>query len=394
MPMRIKRIDALPVALPFRLAFGHHLKTRSRSLNLVVKVTLDDGTVGWGEGVPRDYVTGEDITSARSAVESQFAPRFAGRDLNDRQEVLSALTGEFNDLGLETRSQGAAYCALEIAILDAYARSFKQSLYEWFGPTHAEKVRYGAVIPFGSRRTFLAILSFYKLYGFKTVKLKVGRDIDEAVFRLRAIRKVMGEDAVIRVDANCAWNVLDTLRAADAFRPFRVVSYEQPLKGDDMEAMSRVTNAIPEDVIADESLATIKQAAELIDSKACDAFNLRLSKVGGILAARRMAKMAREAGIKCHLGAQVGESAIITAAGRLFALTSGPFENYEGSNNLFLLKHDLSIQNLTVAPGGVGSRLHGSGLGVNVNASAVKSLSALKAQELHAETALKVQLGS
>jgi muconate cycloisomerase len=104
-------------------------------------------------------------------------------------------------------------------------------------------------------------------------------------------------------------------------------------------------------------------------------FNIRVSKCGGPLAALEIVQIAREAGLRCQLGAQVGESGILTAAGRLVALLADPaFRHHEGADNLFLLRHDITIENLTARPGGRGDMPDGPGLGLRVDQERLRAL--------------------
>src|SRR5437763_3057703 len=111
--MNIDAIDAFTINLPFRFAFKHSLAERSSSTNLFVRVTLNDGTVGYGESIPRDYVTGETIDGAREDVTKRFAPQFIGADVSDPSAIVSMLKEKFRELGLESEQRGAAWCALE-----------------------------------------------------------------------------------------------------------------------------------------------------------------------------------------------------------------------------------------------------------------------------------------
>lgn len=373
--MKISAIDALPVRLPFRFSFGHSLASRSFSENLVVRVRLTNGTVGYGEGIPRHYVTGEEIDGASSVVESEYAPRFLHLDVSDRQAVLAALDGSFEELNLRCKARGASWCALELAVIDAVARAHGISVADWLGPARAAGLYYGAVVPFCGPKALTAILSFYRLYGFRTVKLKVGRELDQDLKRLQLARTILGRGVTLRVDANCAWSADQTLEAAERMRPLGVVSIEQPLPAHDLDGLARVTASIPEEVVVDESLCTLAEAENLIAARACTAFNIRISKVGGIIASRRMAQLARQAGLAVHLGAQVGESGILSAAARVLGLIEEPMANYEGSDNAFLLKKDLTRQELTVGWQGYGRLLPGIGFGFNVREDRLAELS-------------------
>ena len=147
------------------------------------------------------------------------------------QQVVSALQLEWAKLQLDSRPQGASWCAFELALLDAAGKCAGKSVSELIGggPPDTGAIRYGAVIPFGGKKALLAMLWFYKLYGFQTVKIKVGRDLDLDLYRLRLARAVLGPNVTLRVDANCAWSLDETLHAAEQMRPFGVQSYEQPV---------------------------------------------------------------------------------------------------------------------------------------------------------------------
>jgi muconate cycloisomerase len=353
--MKIKAIEAFSVNLPFRFAFGHSLAVRHDSTNLIVRVTLDDGTQGYGEAVPRDYVTGEDWQTAERNVECHYASRFVGLDVSAPEHVVSVLEQTFLELGLDHKPQGASWCALELAIIDAVARAHCLHVANWFGPIVTPAIRYGGVVPFGGRKVQAAMLLAYKLFGFQTVKIKVGKTLEEDTAKVALARRIMGNEAILRVDANCAWDLDQTLRAASAFRPYRVASYEQPVPPDRLDWLQKITAALEEQVVVDESLCTIEQAQMLAAERICSAFNIRISKVGGMLAAQKMVAIAEQHGIKCHLGAQVGESGILSAAARAFAMCNQRFENYEGSMNAVLLKHDITAENLNAGYGGVGT---------------------------------------
>lgn len=368
--MKIRSIETFRITLPFRFSFGHSLASRSESTNLIVKVTLSNGAIGFGEGIPRDYVTGEDIENAEANVLSTYAPLFLSGEIGTPRELVSKLRQSFTDLGLREKPCGASWCAFELAMLDAFCKNWNATPDQVLGPIKNSVITYGGVVPFGGKRALGALLLFYKLYGFRTIKLKVGKDLDLDLEKLKTCRAIMGDQAIIRVDANCAWDVNSASRAIEAFRPYKVASYEQPLPADDWEGLQKLTANFTEDIMVDESLCTLSQAEELARNKICSAFNIRISKAGGILPAMEMLKIANKFGLRVQMGAQVGETGILTAAGRYFACLSEPLINYEGAANSFLLKRDLTNENLTARPGGTGDlkfSRNKPGLGITIN---------------------------
>jgi muconate cycloisomerase len=166
------------------------------------------------------------------------------------------------------------------------------------------------------------------------------------------------------------------LALAERLRPFGIESYEQPVGAGDLDGLARLSAELPEDVVVDESLCSLADARKLIAARACSVLNVRVSKCGGPLAALEMVDLAHRAGLVCQLGAQVGESGILTAAGRLVAVVAQPgFRHHEGADNRFLLRQDLTQEDLTVRPGGRGDALTAPGLGFRVRRDTLHQLS-------------------
>jgi len=394
--MKINQIKAFAIKLPFRFSFGHSLASRNSSLNVIVRVEIEDDNgrrfVGHGESVPRDYVTGETTEGALKVINEDYAPRLVSLSFNSPLDAMAQLEDIFNSLQLTEKPRGASWCAVELAVLDAVARANGLSVAQILSMQDAVRLSqaggyqntasissyatYGGVLPFSgtSKLPLLGMLVFFKFYGFTTVKVKVGRDLESDLERLKLARQVMGEECILRVDANCAWTVDETLYFAEKMRDYNVASIEQPVPAEDIAGMQRLTRDLPETIVADESLLTLKDARTLIEVRGCNAFNIRLSKAGGLIAASRMVDMARAAGVGCLLGAQVGESAILSAAGRAFACVKGPLDNCEGSFNRFLLKSDLSIEDTTMKRGGRAFLPEGSGLGIRIDENKLRRL--------------------
>jgi L-alanine-DL-glutamate epimerase-like enolase superfamily enzyme len=363
---RIARIDVLTARLPFRFSFGHALAERRESTNVYVRLTLDDGSVGYGEGVPREYVTGETVESALAALCEQQAPALLGRSIDEPEDVPAAIDAAApGSTGPELTN--AARCALELALLDACGKRFGRSVADWLAPDPAATVRYDAVIPFSSPKKLVAIALAVRALGIRQVKIKVGDDLERELGSLRLLRRLLGSGADLRVDANCAWATADeALAAIAAMRRYGISAVEQPLPPGDLEALARVTAETRETIIVDESLRTPGDAAALVEARACDAFNIRVSKCAGLLTSMQIAQIGIEAGIDLVVGAQVGESGILSAAGRHFAASIVP-RYVEGSGGSLLLKEDLTVERVLPGFRGRARRFTGPGLGVHVD---------------------------
>jgi L-Ala-D/L-Glu epimerase len=356
----VARIDVLTAELPFRFSFGHARAARRSSTNVYVRMHLDDGTVGYGEGVPREYVTGETVETAVDALAEHLGPALAGHEIRDPDAVPTV----FDDaLGPAAASAGptvdlAARCALELAFLDACGRHFGCSVRAWLAPAADGALRYDAVIPFFGPGTLAAIALAVKAAHIDKVKIKVGTDLDADLRALRLLRRVLGADADVRVDANAAWTADQALAAIEQMRRYRISAVEQPVAATDIDGLVRLTAATPEKIIVDESLALARAGA-------CDAFNIRVSKCGGLLRSRRIAQIAAEHELACVVGAQVGESGLLSAAGRHLAASIRP-RYLEGSAGRLLLRRDLTQENVMPGWGGRARPYNGAGLGVRV----------------------------
>jgi len=149
------------------------------------------------------------------------------------------------------------------------------------------------------------------------------------------------------------------------------VSIEQPVRHEDVEQLAEIRPNLSIAVMLDESLCSLSDGQHAIDHGLCDLFNIRLSKCGGLINSVKLAVMAQQAGLGFQLGSQVGETGILSAAGRQFATTIGGWLAAEGSFDNFLVKERLTKDDLTFWIDGTAKALKGPGLGMTVDTHAV-----------------------
>jgi len=378
--MKIKELQHYIINLPFRFSFKHSLAERSFSRNVIIKAKIEskngDLFIGYGEGIPRDYVTGEKVDLAQTTLITDYFPRFLDRTFSDCFELTNFLNNQVQQLSTEGKPAGSVWCALETALLDAACKADSISILKILPKPFEQQnsITYGAVVPFANKKALLGMLLFYKLYRFSTVKIKVGKGLEKDIENIKLARQIMGEHCTLRVDANCAWSIEDTIKFSEQSQPYKIASIEQPLPADDTNGLFQLASTLPQAIVLDESLCTFEQAKHYAHQKSTNnklniEFNIRLSKVGGFISASSIRNIADSVGIKCHLGAQVGESGILTQAARIFAFSQNPFINYEGAANMLLLRHDVTRENLTYSFGGLGKLPNGTqaaGLGIAV----------------------------
>lgn len=376
-PLRLALVEIMPLKIPFAHSFEHATMSRTASDSVIVRVTDHDGVRGYGEALPRPYVTGEDVASMVATLRSTLVPEVFAREFDSGVAVLeqvrslAAAWSPPQGQGHSVIAWNATMCAMELALLDWAFRRAGQPLSEWLPPTR-DQVVYTGVIDATDPETAGSLASRYSDAGFGRIKVKVG--IGDDPRRLEAVRQAAGDRVAVRVDANGVWDAASAVTALEALQPFGIEAVEQPVGPLDLEGMRRVREATGLTVIADESLVTMRDAENLVREQACDIFNIRVSKCGGLLPSLAIAEFALSAGLRVQVGAQVGETSLLAAAGRHLALHLDEVESAEGSFGTYLLSEDITASPVMFGEAGRGRLVLGPGLGVSVDDQVVERL--------------------
>jgi muconate cycloisomerase len=233
-------------------------------------------------------------------------------------------------------------------------------------------VQYSGVIgnPRGWKKRVYPLV--YRLAGFAHVKLKVGIAGQDDVKRTKTIRRWLGGRIDLRLDANEAWDPCEVAERIGELEPFGITSVEQPVRHEDVACLAAVREQVNTPVMLDESLCGEVDAERAVQGGWCDLFNLRLSKCGGFIPSLRLAQLAKRHGLGYQLGCQVGETAILSAAGRHFATSISDLRYVEGSYDRHLVWERLSQEDITFSGrGGRAPALIGCGLGVTIDPARV-----------------------
>jgi L-alanine-DL-glutamate epimerase-like enolase superfamily enzyme len=368
--VKLRHIRVYCLRIPLVDGFAHSATSRTSGDSVVVRVEADSGSVGYGEGAPRPYVTGESPETVVRRIAEAYWPRLdktalptgAGPEFLDEAAALL-------DDGPERRGGGvlahhAARSAMELALLDCCLRGARRSLAEVV-PVRRKGIRYSGVLPMANVERTIKYARQTRLAGLAHVKIKVGDG--SGVERVAAVRDVLGPEASIRVDANGAWTRDQALRQLEAMAEYAIESCEEPLGRQRMSDLPALTRASPVPIMLDESLVTLDDAAAAADTGACHLFNLRISKCGGIGRMLEFVDVARAHGLGFQIGAHVGETSILSAAGRHLAASLPDCVYLEGSYGTLLLCDDVTSPSLRFGHGGRAPLLKGPGLGVDVD---------------------------
>jgi muconate cycloisomerase len=366
---RIIALRLHAVDLPFRGKFEHAASSRESSSSLMLEAELDDGTVGWGEALPRPYVTDETRDGACELLRESVLPKLIGREFSSFDEVTTFLADCDGcapaDWVLPQLPQSAAWCAVDLALLDAFGKHFGKTPFG-SGPELPEDFRYSGVLSSGMNLKRRAQLLAYRLLGFRALKLKI--DASTGPAEIAGIRRLAGGRMSLRADVNMGWEVKQALARMPALAREGITSFEQPLPADDFEGAARLVSETGLDVMADESLNTRASLERLVENGACTAINARISKCGGLIATLARCREAVAAGLWVQIGCQVGESSVLSAAHLHLCAAFPEVRHAEGCFGKLLLAEDPAVPLLQMRRGGRPPLLScDAGLGVEVD---------------------------
>jgi muconate cycloisomerase len=376
MPPRPKSLEVWTYQIPMRVRFEHARAGRSTSTGILVRLELDDESVGWGEGIPRDYVTGETVETAVKIIRKTYAARLLTNAPLATQPV--------EERGIV---HNAAWCACELAYLDALGNSRGDRVADMLAGQLGLKPRrllkrVSAILSAGPVHKVRHMLRVMRVLAFRDYKLKVGADADQDAANLaecyrqlgRGLRRKRGPTRrTLRVDANGAWDLEEAVRRAPVLTKYGVIAVEQPLAKGNEAALADLRRRTSVPIMLDESLLTLRQAEGLVRGGQVDLFNIRVSKNGGLVQSLRLAQLADRMGLDFQLGCMVGETGILSAAGRIFLELCGRKVRFaEGSYGRFLLRSDITRERLSFGYGGFVRAMTGPGLGVHVSPQKVR----------------------
>ena len=343
----MRSIDVYRFPAPFKVLFRHASASRSEAANVIVAVRGRDGTTGYGEGCPREYVTGETVESAAAFIEKHKP------SLIRQVEDLEGLRAWIRAHGDEIDANPAAFCALEIAVLDLLGKIEQQPIEGLLGISCLSGTfSYSAVLGDASLPAYQRQTEQYREMGFRDFKVKVSGHAEKDRRKLALLTCNGDPNLRIRLDANNLWRdaagAIGYLKSLGA----HVFAVEEPLQSGDLNGFREVARECAVKVILDESLVRIGQLKALTDPE-CWIVNLRVSKMGGIIRSLELAQEATRRGVGLIVGAQVGETSILTRAS--LAVMNEHRQSLvaaEGAFGTLLLEQDLTEPCLTFGPEG------------------------------------------
>jgi muconate cycloisomerase len=301
--MKIERIEVLPVRLPLKavatLSRGVSRTIEEGKQLILVKMTADDGSVGWGEAGPSRRWSAETTHSCHTSIKHYLAPALLGRDPFDIAGLHAAMNTELAP-GLDP-GQPIAKAALDLAAHDLVCGKLGIGLQSYLGAKGADRIELSWLVSAPEVEGTAKSVQQGLQEGYRAFKVKVGHEPRLDVERTRKVlelAKGSNADCTVWVDANQGYTLDAALQAARGFAALGIELFEQPIPMSDFYGMKKLVSASGMTIALDEAAMGLPLVVDLIRREAVEGLVVKVNKTGGIFYARQLCDLARNAGLR------------------------------------------------------------------------------------------------
>lgn len=341
-----KSIETLLVDIPTIRPHKMAVATMQNQTLVLVKLTTEDGFIGWGEATTIGGLGygDESPESVKINIETYFAPLLKSlKGLNVAQT--------FQLIKKNINGNRFAKCAIQTALLDIQAQRLGVPLSEVLGGRIRNSVPVLWVLASGDTTKDIAEAEqMIQAKRHNIFKLKIGsRSVQADVEHVLAIKHALGADISVRVDVNRAWSELEAIKGIQALQDGGIDLIEQPCAIENIDAMQRLTQRFDIAIMADESLMGPESAYRLAKRNAASVFAVKVAQSGGLVEACEVGNIAKLAGIDLYGGTMLEGPVGTIASAQVFST----FHNLAYGTELFgpllltenILKTPLQYQN-------------------------------------------------
>jgi muconate cycloisomerase len=302
--MKITKIETIPIRLPTRRAHQWASLTTPIGVYVILKLHTDEGLVGLGEApVLKDWggdhgrYFGETPQTTVHIINDILAPALTGQD-----------PGRFESIhGLMDKAvKGYPYCkaAVDAALYDLVGKALHVPAYQLLGGLVRERVPIAHSLGLMEIDKAVDEALQAKAEGVKTIKLKGGVDHKRDIALVKQMRKAIGPDSNMCVDANQGYSSAKVaVKIIKAMEEYNLLYMEQPVEG--IDQMAEVARRVDTPIMADESAWTPEDVIEIAQKKAADMVSIYTTKPGGLFKAKKVAAVAEAAGLQCNVNGSV-----------------------------------------------------------------------------------------
>jgi L-Ala-D/L-Glu epimerase len=292
---------------PFTIATG----TMESAQNIFIRVHTDAGFYGVGECSAFPMIVGE-TQSTCFEIAKDFAAIWKGKDATQVEDRM-------NELHAAIAFNSTIKSAFDMALYDLAAKAAGQPLYQFLGGSKNKKLETDITVGIAAPALMAEQALAFKQQGFRIIKVKLGKEPTEDVERVKEIRTAVGDDLLMRIDANQGWDYDGAFYALQNLAPYNIQFCEQPMRHWNDHKLPELRKFSPIKIMADESVYDHHDAERLIAAGACDYVNIKFAKSSGILEAIKINAVCEEYKIPCMMGGML-ESRVALSAFAHFAL--------------------------------------------------------------------------
>jgi L-alanine-DL-glutamate epimerase-like enolase superfamily enzyme len=301
--MHIQQADIYKLSIPmhpFTIATG----TMHFAQNIFIRLHTDEGITGCGECSAFPMIAGETQNTCYEMAKD-FAALWKGKDPLDIEQRM-------NELHTFTAFNSTIKSAFDMALYDIAAKHAGQPLYQFLGG-QIKELETDLTIGIGTPDDMAAQAREFIGRGVRIIKIKLGKNAEEDVERVKKIREAAGLNTVLRIDANQGWDYEDALYALQAMYPYDIEFCEQPMRYWNDHQLPILKSLSPIPIMADESVFDHHDAQRLIDADACTYVNIKFAKSGGILEAQKINSVCEARQMPCMMGGMLESRMALTA---------------------------------------------------------------------------------
>lgn len=336
----ITQVELYKLFIPLKEPFITSLGRDDHATSVIVIIRTDKGISGFGECSPYMPINGESMDTC-FIVGQYFAKIFKTKNALAIEERIA----EMDKIIYGNTSIKSAF---DMALYDIASQNAGVPLYKFLGGTNNKTIVTDYTVSIGEIEKMAADAVKIKNEGYPFIKVKLGKNGKTDVQRMKAIREAVGNKIPLRIDANQGWNVDEAIETLRALGEFDIEHCEEPIPRWDFMNLPKVKKASPIPIMADESCGDEHDAERLIAIDACDYFNIKLGKAGGIFKALKIVELAkranlpdRQVGIHLQVGAFM-ESRLAMTAFAHFALCSPLIVHYDFDTALMFSEDPVS----------------------------------------------------
>ena len=361
-------METIPVSVPYTHREVSAQVARDGVSDVLVKLTTEDGLVGWGESC-----CGADTASVDAAVQA-MAPFVIGRDPWNRD----AMRRDAFTHGLWQFRAGTgnfAWAGIDMALWDICGRASGLPLWRLLGGVQRQEATYFYYLARGSRESLAAQVADGVAAGFEVFYLKVGLDDAQDLAMVAAVREALGAAPRLRLDANGCWSLPQATRNLQALEEYDIDFIEQPVRDHPIGHLAELRSRSPITVCANEGLWSEADAYARIRARQADVYCFSPYWIGSLAGFQRVAWVAEYEGLQVCKHTH-GELGIAAAAAHHVVLTlPNAVEGHQ--QTAYLIEHDVLTDPLPIATGPRWGRIDAPGLGVEVDEDAVAEAASL-----------------